>query len=101
MMGDARYLKLEALDSSISLVKIILKMMELKIIQYSNQFINFKKTANSNHLSSWKSTGLFDKSTKPPTTSINGLAPALNHIDTKSLVNFDETCLIQGKFRFT
>ena len=36
----------------------------------------FKKISNSDHISSWKSKGLSDKSTKPPATSDNSLAPS-------------------------
>ena len=39
----------------------------------------FTLIANTNHISSWKSKGLSDGCIKPPTTSDNSLAPAINN----------------------
>ena len=55
----------------------------------------FNKICNNEHISSWKSKGLFDEIIKPPTKSHNGLAPALSYIDNKTIVKFDGGCLNQ------
>ena len=65
----------------------------------------FKKIANSNYITLWKSKGLSDKSTKPPATSNNSIDLALNYIlnyiNTKLQVKFDGSCLKQGRVTFT
>ena len=43
----------------------------------------FRKTGNTERISSWKSKGLLDEIIKPPTTSDNSLAPALRYIGNK------------------
>ena len=56
----------------------------------------FKKLANNNHISAWKSEGLSDESIKS-SVSNSTLAPALNYINTKIPVEFDVSCLKQEK----
>lgn len=41
----------------------------------------FKNIANSDHISAFKSKGLYDDRIKSPAASNNSSAPALNHID--------------------
>ena len=56
----------------------------------------FKKTGSTNHISEWKSKGLSDGSIKPPSTSDNSLALAINYFDTSKVrVNFSKRCLKQ------
>ena len=44
----------------------------------------FKMITNADYISSWKSKGLSAASIKPPATSDNSLAPALNYYGTKT-----------------
>ena len=60
----------------------------------------FKVITNTDYISSWKSKGLSDESFKPPTTSDNGLTPALNYYDTKIRVKFTVSCLKQSKISY-
>ena len=53
----------------------------------------FKKIGNTGHISSWKSKGLSDESSKPPSTSNDSLAPSLSYIGTKTRVKFVASCL--------
>ena len=53
----------------------------------------FTLITNTNHISSWKSKGLSDESIKPPKTSDNSLAPAINNYGTKIRVKFSWSCL--------
>ena len=53
----------------------------------------FKTITNTDYISSWKSKGLPSESFKPPTTSDNSLAPALNYYGTKIRVKFIGSCL--------
>ena len=57
-------------------------------------------TNTSRYISSWKSKGLSTESIKPPTTSDNSLAAALDYYGTKTRVNFTGSCLKQGKVTF-
>ena len=57
--------------------------------------------ANTKYVSSWKSKGLSAESIKPPTTSDNSLAPALNYYGTKTRVKFTGSCLKQSKISYT
>ena len=50
----------------------------------------FKKICNSNHISAWNSKELPDERIWIPAISINGLAPALNYISTKSQLKFEK-----------
>ena len=59
-----------------------------------------KKIGNTNHISEWKSKGLSDEITKPPSTTKNSLAPALSHIGTKTRVKFYRSCLKQDRIIF-
>ena len=56
----------------------------------------FTLITNTNHISSWKSKGLPDESIKPPTTSDNSLAPAINNYGNKIRVKFARSCLKQS-----
>ena len=61
----------------------------------------FEFITNSPHyISPWKSKGLSTESIKPPTTSNNSLAPALNYYGTKMRVKFTGSCLKQDKVTF-
>ena len=51
---------------------------------------------NTNHISSWKYKGLSDESIKPPTTSDNSLAPAINNYGNKITIKFARSCLKQS-----
>ena len=55
---------------------------------------------NTDYISSWKSKGLSAESFKPPTTSDNGLTPALNYYDTKTTVKFTGSCLKQSNISY-
>ena len=46
---------------------------------------------------SWKSKGLSDESTKPPTTSNKLLNPSLDFVGTKASVKFNGDCLNNRK----
>ena len=52
---------------------------------------------NTDYISPWKPKGLSAESVKPPTTSENSLAPALNYYGTKTRVKFTGSCLKQSK----
>ena len=56
---------------------------------------------NTDYISSWKSKGLSAESIKPPTTSNNGLTPALNYYCNKLRVKFPGRCLKQQKISYT
>ena len=56
---------------------------------------------NADYFSSWKSKGLSSESIKPPTTSDNSLALALNYYGTKTRVKFTGSCLKQSKISYT
>ena len=56
---------------------------------------------NTDYISSWKSKGLSAESIKPPTTSDNGLTPALNYYCNKVRVKFPGRCLKQQKISYT
>ena len=45
----------------------------------------FKKTDKTDRISLWKSKGLSDEITEPPTKADNSLAPALSYIGNKTL----------------
>ena len=61
----------------------------------------FKFIANTNFISEWISKGLSSESIKPPTTSNNSLAPAINNYGTKTRVKFTGSCLQQSKITYT
>ena len=61
----------------------------------------FKRIANRDHTSAWKSKGLSDENVKASPTSNNSLAPAINNINTKSQVKFDVNYLKLEKVTFT
>ena len=60
----------------------------------------FKMITNTDYISSWKSKRLSSEIFKPPTTSDNSLAPALNYYGTKTRVIFTGSCLKQSKFSY-
>ena len=60
----------------------------------------FKMVTNADYISSWKSKGLSDESSKPPTTPDNSLTPALNYYSTKTRVEFTGSCLKQPKISY-
>ena len=53
----------------------------------------FWKIGDTDYISVWKTKGLSDEVIKPPTTSDNIIAPALNYIDSKTRVKFVKGCL--------
>ena len=57
--------------------------------------------ANTDYVSSWKSKELSPETIKPPTTSDNGLTPALSYYGTKTRVKFTGSCLKQPKSSYT
>ena len=61
----------------------------------------FKFISNTNFISEWISKGLSSESIKPPTTSNNSLAPAINNYGTKTRVKFTGSCLQQSKISYT
>ena len=56
----------------------------------------FTFITNTVYVSSWKSKGLSDESIKPPTTSDNSVAPAINNYGSKIRVKFARSCLKQS-----
>ena len=52
------------------------------------------------HVLSWQSKGLCNKSIKPPTTSDNSLTPELNYYGTKIKIKFARSCLKQSDHIF-
>ena len=60
----------------------------------------FKFIANTSFISEWISKGLSSESIKPPTTSNNSLAPAINSYGTKTRVKFTGSCLQQSKLTY-
>ena len=58
------------------------------------------KISNSDHISEWKSKRLSDEVIKPPATSDNSLAQALNYVGNKIRVKLDESCLKQDKITY-
>ena len=61
----------------------------------------FKFIANTSFISESISKGLSSESIKPPTTSNNSLAPAINNYGTKTRVKFTGSCLQQSKLTYT
>ena len=61
----------------------------------------FKFIANTSFISEWISKGLSSGSIKPPTTSNNSLAPAINNYGTKVRVKYTGRCLQQSKLTYT
>ena len=60
----------------------------------------FKKTGNTENISSWESKGLSDEVIKPPVTSDNRLAPTLKYAGKGMYVKFNGSCLKQDKVTF-
>ena len=46
---------------------------------------HFKKAANTNKITAWKSKGLSEESIKPPSMSDNSLNAGINYIDTAKI----------------
>ena len=61
----------------------------------------FKVITHTDYVSSWKLKGLSSESIKPPTTSDNSLAPALNYYGTKTTVKFTGSSLKQPEISYT
>ena len=61
----------------------------------------FKFIANTNFISEWISKGLSSESIRPPTTSNNSLAPAINNYGTKTRVKFTGSFLQKSKLTYT
>ena len=61
----------------------------------------FKFISNTNFISEWISKGLSSESIKPPATSNNSLAPAVNNYGTKTRVKLTGSCLQQSKISYT
>ena len=59
----------------------------------------FKKIAESDNISVWKSKRLSDESVKPHAEFSNSLAPALYYISTESKAKIDGSCLKQKKLQ--
>ena len=57
--------------------------------------------SNTNFISEWISKGLSSESIKPPTTSNNSLAPAINNYGTKTRVKVTGSSLQQSKTTYT
>ena len=53
----------------------------------------FKFISNINFISEWISKRLFPESIKPPATSNNSLAPAINNYGTKTRIKFNGSSL--------
>ena len=60
----------------------------------------FFKTVSDNdsNILSWKSKGLSDESSKPPTTSKKMLNPSVDDVGTKARVKFNGDCLKNSKY---
>ena len=81
--------KLKTFDSSCFIGKIHFEengTQNYLVFQTMHRY--FTLITNTNHISSSKSKGLSDESIKPPTTSDNSLAPAINNYGTKIRVKF-------------
>ena len=61
----------------------------------------FRKIANTDHISLWKSKRLSDEIIKPAATSYNSLGPALSYFGNKTRVTFDGSCLKRDRIAFT
>ena len=61
----------------------------------------FKFINNTNFISEWISKGLSSESIKPPKTSNNSLAPAINNYGTRTRVKLTGSCLQQSKLTYT
>ena len=73
----------------------------LKLIQYFNQNINIKITANTKLISEWKSKGLSDGSIKPFPTSDNSLPPLIDYYGYNIRLKFNGSILRQPKISYT
>ena len=83
--------KIEQLQPFDSLVNVISKMMEHKIIYYFSQFINIKMLTSSSSVTVWKSKDLSNESTEPPSTSNNILNRAIYYNSTKIHIKCHES----------
>ena len=57
--------------------------------------------ANTLYISSWKSKGLPDETTKPPVTSDDSLTPLIDCLAKKIRLKFRGSCLKQPKLQYT
>ena len=60
----------------------------------------FKRIENTDHVSEWKSNGLFDEIIKPPSASNNSLTQALSYFGTKTKINLNGNGLKQDKITY-
>ena len=74
---------------SIFVVRVNLKMMALKIIQYFRRHIDILNSINDSNVVLWKSKGLFDESIKPPSKSNKMFNHSVNYVGTKARVKFN------------
>ena len=94
-------MKLQEFDSSYFRDKIPFKDDSTKnYLEFQPVLKYFKKIANSDNISAWKSKELSDKRIKPHATSNNSLAPSLNYNYNKVTVKLDGSCLKQEKVTF-
>ena len=70
------------------------------VFQPLNKYFKVITNANTKYISSWQSKGLSDESIKPPATSDYKLNPKVNYYDTKTRLEFRESCLKQDKSTF-
>ena len=94
--------KLKAFDSSYFIGKSHIGedgTQDYLVSQSINKY--FKLITNTDYVSSCQSKGLSSESIKPPTTSDNSLALALNYYGTKTRVTFTGSCLKQSKISYT
>ena len=81
--------KLQVFDSSCYCSKRYFEDDDKKLFSVSRSLYLLQKIANCKHILEWKSKEWYDDSIKPPATSNNSLAPALNYINTKLRVKID------------
>ena len=68
---------------------------------FQPMYRHFKLNANTKYISSWKSKGLSDESSKPPTTSDNSLTPLINYHGYRITLKFNGSCLKQPRVTYT
>ena len=68
---------------------------------FQPMYRHFKFNANTKYISSWKSKGLSDESSKPPTTSDNSLTPLINYHGYRIMLEFNGSCLKQPRVTYT
>ena len=102
LLVENKLKKLKTFDSSYFIGKSHFEedgMQNYLVFQTINKY--FKVITNADYVSSWKPKGLSSESIKPPTTSDNSLAPALNYYGTKTRVRFTGSSLKQPEISYT